>query len=503
LSCPEFPSHDFSDVPSAGLSREEISRRAVLGAIGVAAARPTIGALPQGNVIDFDGSVRNSGPANRRAFEESVHRLHRLGGGILRIAPGRYRFDGEAVLKAANVRIAASGATFEGHRCRLTIASGSHKVEIVGLTLIETSGSPGTFLLNIGGSGCRLRDMHFEKRPSAGGYIGYCQQYTAGNLFENVSFAGSNGIFVGGRDHRITGGWAESSGGDDCWAIKASTHPCRNIRISGFHARGFAALVSIGSEVGSNPSVKAIGPLSVREVTVENCVAERCTYLAYIKPGGIEGGAAYDYRHGLVEDVALTDCRCEDPAGEKFRDAVYVSPGRGATVRGLAIRNLSVFARGASPAVQTVGALYLRVLAMGPDDPGSAIENVTVDGLRCIDPHGGVATGPSAPGLPIQTVVAIEKLNRTIGQIGAVTIVGVEASGCSRSAVQVGPGVAGPIAVSDSSFAGFAAAPLASADRNPVIAMSPVTLRNVVVTPSPHAPIGTKGLSAGEQEMRL
>ena len=125
---------------------------------------------------------------------------------------------------------------------------------------------------------------------------------------------------MGGRDHQVIGGWAKAARGDDCWVLKSTTYPCSNIRISGFRAEGFAALLSIGSEVGRRVDVRPLGPVYVRAVVVENCTADRCSSLVYIKPGGVApGNPASDWRNGLVEDVTIRNCRIEDAAGEKFR----------------------------------------------------------------------------------------------------------------------------------------------------------------------------------------
>ncbi|QIK77777.1 hypothetical protein G7077_01450 [Sphingomonas piscis] len=309
--------------------------------------------LAQGTVVSFaifGGSPGSSGLTNRTAFAAAVALLSRRGGGTLRVEPGIYPFSGEALLSGRNVTVVANGARFEGPSCRLTLSAQSSAISIVGLSLIDTSGDKETYLLNVLGSACRFQDVHLEKRPAAGGYIAYCRENTIDNLFENLSFAGSNGVFLGGRDHRIIGGWARSAGGDDCWVLKSTIYPCSNIRISGFRAQGFAALVSIGSEVGRRAGVTPLGPTLVRDVLVENCQASECSYFAYIKPGGVGAGrAAYDWQDGVVEDVTIRNCQCDDANGTRFRDGVYVSPGRGATVRRLVIDNLQIRARANSP----------------------------------------------------------------------------------------------------------------------------------------------------------
>jgi len=446
------------------------------------------------NFEDAGGSTTNSGNKNCNAFSNAVSYLSRRGGGMLVIPQKLYPFSGNASCSAANVTVSGYGATFAGPNCLLTIGKKSLGYNIEGLTLIETSGSQYTYLLDCYGSGCHFKDLHLEKAPAAGGYIALCEANTEGNIFENFSFAGSNGVRLEGHDHQIIGGWAESAGGDDCWALKAANAPCYNIRISGFRARHFAALVSIGSEIGSLKQDDPSRSSYVRDIVVENCTAEECVWFAYLKPGGVE---AYDYRDGLVENVSIVKCSIDDDAGSYFRNGVYVSPGRGAIVRGLTIDGLTISARGANPAMQSVSGVYLFPLnTTDGAGNGASIDSVSVTGLQCTDPFGGVPTGPSAPGVPIHSLVTIEKMNPTIGDIGRVDVRNSWIDGCARMAVNVGPNARGPLTIGNCSFHNFAAAPLAAYDKGSVLAQSPISLVNITAIPSPDASADTRGVLA-------
>ncbi|MGN6155375.1 MAG: hypothetical protein ACTHN4_06540 [Sphingomicrobium sp.] len=384
------------------------------------------------------------------------------------------------------------GATFAGDLIDLVIQPDSRGYNLHGLTIIETSGNRASFPLDCYGAGCHFKDLHLEKSPPAAGYIAYCREMTFGNVFENISFSGSNGICLGGHDHQIIGGWAESSFGDDCWAIKSATYPCYNIQISGFQARRFGALVSIGSEIGTPRADNPDRSRFVRNVAIENCSADECTYFAYIKPGGVE---SIDYRDGLVEGVAVKNCQLTDSSGRHFRDGIFVAPGRGAIVRGITIQDVTITARGATPAVQTVAGLYMRP-SKTTDGAGlgGAIENVLVSGLRCIDPFEGAATSASAPGTPIHSLVAIEKADPIIGRVGQVEVVDSVGNGCARMAVALGPNLEGPVTFSRCTFENFAAAVFASTDKGSVMARSPVTLSDITAIPASSSPPDTRGV---------
>lgn len=456
------------------------------------AARPSPAADLTLNFEDAGGSTRNSGAANNRAYTRAINNLSRRGGGTLVVPPKVYPFAGAAICKAANVTVAADGATFAGDNLCMVIASGSTAYNLQGLTLLETSGASGTFLMDCYGTGCRFKDLHLEKNPPAKGYIAFCREMTFGNVFENVSFAGSNGIFLGGHDHQITGGWAESSFGDDCWAIKATASPCYNIQISGFQARRFGAIVSIGSEIGAAGKDDPNRSLFVKNVVVDNCTADECTYLAYIKPGAIQ---TIDYRDGIVEDVSITNCQLTDSTGQRFRDGVFISPGRGAIVRRVNVQNVMIAARGATPAVQNVAGLYLcPVKFTDGAGAGGSIDEIYVSGLNCVDPYGGAATSASTPGTPIHSLVAIEKMNSSVGRVGHVAISDSRIDGCARMAVSIGSNIEGPVSFNNCTFDNFAAAIFSYMDKGSVLARSPVALTGIDAKPSPSAPPDTRGV---------
>jgi hypothetical protein len=446
------------------------------------------------NFEDAGGSTTNSGNRNCSAFANAVSYLSRRGGGTLVIPQKVYPFSGNASCSATNVTVSGYGATFAGANCLVTVGKKSIGYNILGLTMLETSGSANTYLLDCYGSACHFKDLHLEKAPAAGGYIALCEANTSGNVFENFSFAGSNGVRLEGHDHRIIGGWAEAAGGDDCWALKALNEPCYNIRISGFQARHFAALVSIGSEIGTLKQDDPSHSSYVKDIIVENCSAEECVWFAYLKPGGVE---AYDYRDGLVENISILNCSIQDGAGTYFRNGVYVSPGRGAIVRGLTVDGLTVSARGASPAMQAVTGVYLFPLnTTDGAGNGALIDNVSVTRLQCTDPFGGAATGPSTPGTPLHSLIAMEKMNPDTGDIGRVDVSESWIDGCARMGVNIGANASGPLTIANCSLKNFAAAPLAGYDEGSVLAQSRIQLTNITAIPSPAAPAGTRGVLA-------
>ena len=476
------------------------ARRHFLSASAALAACPTnlfaaVLAGETGDVLSFEdagGSVFNDGRKNNRAFVNAIRYLARRGGGRLLIPAKVYPFDGNALCSASNVTVVGHGAAFAGNGCRLTIDHGCRRFDIEGLSLLETSGAQGMYVFDCFGSNCRFTDVHLENTTPRDGAMGYCREGTFGNLFENFSFRGANGIFLAGHDHQVLGGWGDCHASDDCWAIKAINEPTYNIRISGFTARNFASVLSIGSQVGSLQSDDPSRRIFVRNVILENCTAEACTYLLYIKPGGVD---RYDYRDGVVEDVQVVNCRHNDPSGKHFKTTIAIKPARGAVVRRVSVKDVEVTARGAIPVSQNVGAVWMFIPALtNGAGAGSAIEDVSISGLRCRDPFGGVANQGGAAGAPIATPVLIEKQNPEIGHIGAIEVIDSVFDGAARKAVAIGPNLAGPIAFVRCSFTNYAAAPLASVDKGSVVAHSPVRLTDIVAVPSPGGPADVRGV---------
>jgi hypothetical protein len=212
--------------------------------------------------------------------------------------------------------------------------------------------------------------------------------------------------------------------------------------------------------------------------------------LAYIKPGAI-----YDYRDGVVEDISIINCQLNDSSGQRFRNGVFISPGSGAIVRRVSIQDVTITARGATPPVQNVTGLYLYPMkATDAAGAGGSIDDVSISGLRCVDPYGGAATSASAPGTPIHSLVAIEKADPAIGHIGSIDINDSGIDGCARMAVALGANIEGPITFNDCTFDNYAAAILSFVDKGSVLARSPVTLTGITATPSPSAPPDTRGV---------
>jgi len=481
----------------------DLNRRAFLGAsAAVAASSPSFALIPrkpQANgdlTLDFEdagGSTLNSGLRNKRVYSNAINYLDRKGGGTLFVPAKTYPFEGVSFCSATNVTVLAYGATFAGDDCRISILGDSVAYNIHGLTIVDTSGTASSYLLECSGTASHFKDLHLEKRPAAGGYIGYCREETSNVLFENVSFAGSNGIFLGGHDHEIRGGWAQAdAGGDDCWALKSTQFPCYNIHISDFRAYGFAALVAVGSEIGTLGTDNPDHDLYVKNVVVENCLASACVHLAYIKPGGVK----QDYRDGVVENILIRNCTHEDPNGASFRNSIYVSPGRGASVRGVIVEDLTVTARGMYPAAQLISPIYLRVLnSTNGAGAGGSIEDISISRIHCTDPFGGTAQS-SAKGLPLDSLVGIEKQNSNIGKIGRVDVIDASLNGCARMAAFVGPNVEGPINLSGCTLANYAASIMSAKDKGSVLALSPILLKDITALPSASAPQDTRGILA-------
>ena len=361
----------------------------------------------------------NAGPALQRALDN----LSAQGGGTLQI-DGRYR-AGILVVRGQNILIDGQGGTLVD--TRLVLAPQARNISIRGLTLLETRGQADSYLMDISARDCRFENISLIKQPMAGGYQAYLRSDSSNCTFRGLRLAGSNGIFVAGTRHVFDGFDFTSTlrrdmGGDDAFALKGAGTVTSDITIANGTVRGFAAAVSIGSEVGSSSEHRGQG--AVRRVRVTNVTADRCQRLCFIKPGAL----IYDWRNGVVEDIVLDGMRLTDPTGFLFVSGITITAARGARVRGITARNIQMDARAHSRGVTPTAAVDI---VIRPDRPGALIEDIDLS--FSFD-------GSGQAGHPVDQIVRIQKDNAAIGTMRNISI---DATGreSSFAGIYVGPGL--------------------------------------------------------------
>ena len=217
-------------------------------------------------------------------------------------------------------------------------------------------------------------------------------------------------------------------GGDDAFAIKALGAATKGITIRNGRMRGYAAIVSFGSEIGS----KAAGNGSVSDVLVENVTAEDCSSVAFFKPGALK----YDWRNGVVERVRLRNLALHDSVGTRFRTGIRMMAGRGAMIRDVEATGIDIVARARDRGVAPTAAIYIMLPDVGAP---ATIKDVDLQ-LRFVDPYSGAVHSVSTPGYPIDHVVRIEKLKSRRGSISGITL-DVEGRGAAMGGILVGEGL--------------------------------------------------------------
>lgn len=350
-------------------------------------------------------AAQRTGPAGPRAIDTAQRDIQQelvdlaaREGGTLRLG-GRWR-GGNLVVRGSDIVIEGEGGTLVD--TRLTIAADARGIVVRDLTLLETRGDPQSYLLDVAGTDCQFDNVRLEKRPQTGGYQGYIRASSRKCQFRGLKLLGSNGLFVAGQDHLFDGFEFVSTlrydmGGDDAFAIKAPGSHTKNIEIRNGIVRGYSAAVSIGSEIGSNAEFPEPGKVS--QITVDNVVADRCQMLAFIKPGAL----IYDWRNGIVENVALSKMRLADPKGFLFAKGIAISAARGATVRGVTVRDVVIEARARLLGVLPTAAADISIAAVGA--PASIQD---IDLALAFD-------GGGAAGHLVDHIVRIEKDNPAIG----------------------------------------------------------------------------------------
>lgn len=387
------------------------------------------------SVRDF-GAVSAPGHDNTAAIQRAVEAVVERGGGVVHIPE---------VYECGHIIVRGDGVTFYGPgawlvNARITIQNHRQDCHIEGLGIIDRRRDEATYLLDIGGHNCTFKDFKLVKDPIVGGYQAYVRQTALNCRFTGFEIRGSNGIMVAGSGHEFADFRMQSTlvpefGGDDAFAIKGLGGQSENITIRNGTVAGFSAIASIGSEVGTQERDSNYTAF-VRNVTVRDIRADRCALLAFIKPGAL----IYDWRNGLVEGVELSNLSLEDPTGFKYICGVMITAGRGAIVRGVRGRGLTVRARARSQDVLATSAIDLNIIREGAP---ARIENVDLQ-LDFADPHDGAPHSPAAPGYPVDHVVRIEKLNPAHGAMANIDL-DVTGRGTRMGGIFVGAGLDGAV----------------------------------------------------------
>ncbi|HEX6740175.1 MAG TPA: hypothetical protein VF079_00060 [Sphingomicrobium sp.] len=249
------------------------------------------------SVRDF-GAVpgRDSTAAIQRAIDAAASR----GGGIVEV-PGSYECGIVTLGDGVTLR-GVNGWLVNG---RIVIPEGRHGCRIENLGIVNRRADANSFALDVSAQNCTFANLTLVKDPIAGGYQMFLRQPSAHCSFTGLKLKGSNGVMVAGHDHLFEKFELESTmsnrvGGDDAFAIKALGRPTYNITIRDGTVRGYYAIASFGSEIGTEGRASSYEAY-VRHVTVSDVTADRCGSLAFFKPGAL----IYDWRNGLVEDVRL------------------------------------------------------------------------------------------------------------------------------------------------------------------------------------------------------
>lgn len=382
------------------------------------------------SVASFGAPADSAGDATR-AIQAAIREVERGGGGTV-IIPGRYRC-GNVLISGENVRLQGQGGWLVDGR--LMIAPHASNIEVADLGLIDTRGNKASFLMDVSGRNCRFTNVQLVKDPVAGGYQMYIRQQAAGCQFQGLKMRGSNGIMVAGSGHTFDGfdfqaQMLPNSGGDDGFAIKAAEGTTENITIRNGTLRGFGSVVAFGSEIGT---MKPGGqPGAVRNVTVENVTGDRCTRLAFFKPGAFD----YDYRDGLVEHITLKNLTLSDPAGVYFRTGIYMIAARGAVIRDVQASGITINARAMDRGVTPTSAIDIQLMDKGAP---ATIEDVSLQ-VVFTDPYSGTPHAAGAPGYPVDHIVRIEKRNPASGTMSGI-VLDVQGRGASIGGIHVGPGL--------------------------------------------------------------
>jgi polygalacturonase len=377
------------------------------------------------------GAVPAPGRNNTRAIQRAIDHVQARGGGVVMV-PGPYECG--IITLGDGVTIRGQGGVLVN--ARIVIPAGRANCGADNLQIIDRRGDSSSYALDVSGRNCTFTNLTLVKDPIAGGYQMYLRQPSSHCRFEGLRLRGSNGILVAGHDHLFERFDLESTmsdrvGGDDAFAIKAVGEPTANITIRNGIVRGFYAIASFGSEIGT-PGHRSNYRGVVRNVSITDVVADRCESLVFFKPGAL----IYDWRNGVIEGVRLARLRLTDERGERFTSGVRMIAARGAIIRDVVGRQLEVRARARNQGVQPTAAIDLTLLHQG--EP-ARLENVDLQ-MTFVDPYSGAEHGAGAPGFPVDHIVRIEKANPQVGRMSGISI-DVSGRGSRFGGVYIGAGL--------------------------------------------------------------
>ena len=452
------------------LGRREFIQAALL--MSAACARRSSAQHPTGvtvSVTDF-GAVPAPGRDNTRAIQRAIKEVESRGGGVVEV-PGEFECGPIVVGNGVTIR-GSNGWLVNG---RLVIPEGRHDCRVENLGIVNRRRDANSFALDVAGSNCTFANVTLVKDPIAGGYQMFLRQPSSGCRFTGLRLKGSNGIMVAGHDHLFDGFELESTmsdrvGGDDAFAIKALGRPTYNITIRNGTVRGFASIASFGSEIGTQGRPSDYTAF-VRHVEVSDVTADRCNSLAFFKPGAL----IYDWRNGLVDDVRLERLRLVDERGDRFTSGVRMIAGRGAVIRNVVGRELSVRARARNVGVQPTAGIDLSIL-QGAD---ARFENIDLQ-MDFIDPFEGAQHSASTPGYPVDHIARIESLGSRRSPMSGISI-DVTGRGSRFGGVFIGSGLDDAVTLRRAHLARVGLDPPASVGGGGIWSDSRVALGDVVL----------------------
>jgi hypothetical protein len=434
------------------------------------------------SVADFGAPPGFTGDATR-PIQAAINFVERNGGGTVLI-PGRYRV-GSVEISGANVRLQGQGGWLVDGR--LTIRPTASNVTVADLGLLDTRGDGRTQLMDISGRDCRFANVSLVKDPPAGGYQMYVNPAASGCHFDGLKLLGSNGIMLAGRDHLFENFdfhaiRQRGPAGDDAFAIKADGSLTENIVILNGVVRGYAAVVSFGSEIGRRGG--AGPPGAVRNVTVENVTGDRCARMAFFKPDALD----YDWRDGVVEQILLRNLTLNDPSGDYFRNGIDIRAARGATIRNVQATGIKINARAMDHGVAPTSAIQIYLMDIGA---AATIDDVSLQ-VEFTDPYSGAPHGAGAPGYPVDYIAQIEKVNPARGSISDI-VLDVVGTGAGSGGIYVGSGLDGAVLLKRARLARVVSNPQATVGAAGIWSESRLSLGDVEIEPVKGPKFGGSG----------
>lgn len=359
----------------------------------------TLANVLSAGMIPGTGLTSSQHTQNTAVFNELAHIT-----GVGLFFPPDLTFEFEAtgsseqllVVEPETPLIVATGSTLS--QCRISIRSTADKFTWHG-GHITNDGTSGGITFQVEADNVTLRDLEVTNGATSAIWTSQALGPVVNFQMHNCKINGSAPVTLQNVKNVIIDGLEMTSGSDDGIALKAQNSNVENVKISNVYAKGFASIVTAGTQIAEN--------LKVKNVTITNCIGEDVEYGIYIKSwnnGSAVTTPGTDVP-GIVEGWNVSNIQVD--CASTFKSLVGIETKFGGIIQDCSFDNFNASVRKTHPASSTVfgNAVLVQALSGATTTEKGTLKRLKFNNFSIVDKYGAVANSGSAPGSPIVSTV--------------------------------------------------------------------------------------------------